>query len=468
MLLHHPFRTLDALLTEDDLQQHSWKELFEACTATHHDHPRDTLRSWAQENRQPVGEDDDDDEEIDPDLAEMDEADWQVYMALFPNAMLPVYDFDDIGRRPLDDGWDIAASRNLWQNIDLMASYIANKRRENAGDMDQHGEDGMPLELDTLQQEQRQIFDRFVEVYMAVLNGEDIPQMRLNIDGTAGCGKTYLIRAICQELRRLAAIHEHRDPIRVLAPSGVAAWNINGRTLHSALSIPATSGPIAPLSGSRLATFQQEWRDVQVTIVDEKSMMGLRMLPKVDARLRQAKALDVPFGGIHIAIIGDFAQLPPVGDRPLYSPPCPVEDKSEGAELSRAGAYLYSTFTESYCLRTVHRQGGNSPAQQQFRHLLTHARDGGLSVDDWKLLMTRQQANVSAPEQELFRESICLFTKTEAVQEANYRQLVALNNPCARILAKHDGGAEQRRQKPPLKTQEGSSPPLCSAVGLKS
>ena len=55
-------------------------------------------------------------------------------------------------------------------------------------------------------------------------------------------------------------------------------------------------------------------------IVDEVSMLGRNMMARVDKGLRQATThLDTPFGGISVILIGDFAQLPPVGDRPLFA-----------------------------------------------------------------------------------------------------------------------------------------------------
>jgi len=77
-----------------------------------------------------------------------------------------------------------------------------------------------------------------MNAYAKILADEEPPQMLLNIDGTAGCGKTYLITAIFQGLRTLADEHDQPDPIRVLAPSGVATLNICSCTLHSGYSFP--------------------------------------------------------------------------------------------------------------------------------------------------------------------------------------------------------------------------------------
>jgi ATP-dependent DNA helicase PIF1 len=163
--------------------------------------------------------------------------------------------------------------------------------------------------------------------------------MLFNIDGTAGCGKTYLIAAICQGLRNLASMHHQPDLIRVFALSGVAALNIHGRTLHSGFSLPLNG--FAPLTGSRLANLQLIWEGVYFIIIDEKSMLGLRTLAKIDSRCRQLFPQNVnkPFGNVSVALVGDFAQLPPVGDTPLDSPPSSIA--SNNGCLSRDGSALY-------------------------------------------------------------------------------------------------------------------------------
>ena len=442
VLLHHPFRNLDDLTKREDGTEHSFAEVFADCQVHHH-HPRDTLRNLAPEAQN----DEDEDEEINVELAEMDEADWQVYTRLFPNTSLPAFTKDDIGHRPLDDGWDLLAAHQQWENVNRMAAYITEQKREIE---EQHGlqdnEGNTLVDLSTLADEQKQVFDRFVDAYKATLDGTVLPSLRLNIDGTAGCGKTYLIRAICQELRRLAHEAGKDNPIRVLAPSGVAAWNISGQTIHSALGLPANNmGSLPPLSGSRLSSLQQQWKGTHFVIIDEKSMLGQRLLAKIDSRLRQLRPLDQPFGGYHMALIGDFAQLPPVGDRALYVLPPPQTDTSDNAQLSRNGFTLYRSFTASFCLKVIHRQQGDSPQQQLFRTLLLNARNGGLTVEDWQVLQSRQDTNVPQQERDSFSETTYLFTKAEAVEDANFRQLVHLNAPCARIKAKHDGGSEAAR-----------------------
>lgn len=73
------------------------------------------------------------------------------------------------------------------------------------------------------------------------------------------------------------------------------------------------------------------------------------------------------------------------------------------------------------CLQVVHRQPVDFEEQNRFRDLLAHAATGGLTLDDWNLLITRPKDRLSPAEQASFSDTICLLTKTEAVREANLR-----------------------------------------------
>lgn len=444
VMLHHPYRSLDELRMVDG-EERSWSELFAACRVAHgRDHPKDCLRDWDDEKDRVEEEEDDDEETVNPDLEVMTEEDWQLYAGMMPNGPIPIFEHGDIGNRPLDQGWDPSAGRSRWQDVNQMAGYIQEQKRARGVDADE--EMGGMVDVDTLAVEQRAVYDAYVDAYRQILDGHEVPPLHLNIDGTAGCGKTYLIHAICQTLRRMAVENARPDPVRVMAPSGVAALNINGRTCHSAFAIPASNGPFKELStGSRLANLQEEYRGVHFFIIDEKSMLGMRMFGRIDSRLRQIRPdkHDVLLGGFHLALFGDFAQLPPVGDRSLYAPA--PRDGGESQQLARQGAHAYKLFTipgSSFQLRTVHRQQG--PEQERFRQLLARASKGGLTRDDWEYLVTRDEQKLSQEVRQGFEDATCLFTKCEAVNEFNLTKLVSSNQPCARVQAKHDGGREAK------------------------
>ena len=75
-------------------------------------------------------------------------------------------------------------------------------------------------------------------------------------------------------------------PVKVIAPTGVAAFNINGATIHSTLSIPIIKNKRSDLDGNRLKQLQERLKNVIYLIIDEKSMVGRRMFALVDKRLR--------------------------------------------------------------------------------------------------------------------------------------------------------------------------------------
>src|SRR3954452_17752118 len=101
-----------------------------------------------------------------------------------------------------------------------------------------------------------------------------------------------------------------KSPVLVLAPTGVVAFNINGTTIHSKLSIPIKNKDL-DLKGERLKQLQNRLEDVQYVIIDEKSMVGRQMLALIYMRLRQAfpNYNNEAFGGRSVIMVEDFGQL---------------------------------------------------------------------------------------------------------------------------------------------------------------
>jgi ATP-dependent DNA helicase PIF1 len=147
-----------------------------------------------------------------------------------------------------------------------------------------------------------------------------------------------------------------------IAPTGIAAYGINGMTAHSALSLPV-KGSFNPLIPSILGRYQQQWKHIKLLIIDEKSMIGRTMAGKMDSQLQQI-ITDEVMGGIGVLLFGDFAQLPPVGDSPLYSSKVPLKP------LSIAGKDVYLSFNLSITLQRIFCQQGDDLISQHFHDLL--------------------------------------------------------------------------------------------------
>ena len=137
------------------------------------------------------------------------------------------------------------------------------------------------------------------------------------IQGTVGMGNSYLIGAIKNTLENLS--HPGKSPLLLLAPTGVADFNISPRIVHSALHIPIKE--INPLRGPSLINIQEDLRNVKYILIDEMSFIGKNILIRIDSRLCQAflENANIPFGGRSIILVDDLGQLPFVMDKPVYA-----------------------------------------------------------------------------------------------------------------------------------------------------
>src|SRR5437764_10194336 len=125
------------------------------------------------------------------------------------------------------------------------------------------------LDYQTLNEKQKLVFKRIESHYNDMLKDNQTEPLRIIVMGTAGTGKTYLINAIRSRLREMTGVRS-KSPVLVLAPTGVTAFNINGITVHSALSIPIIAKDL-DINGERLKQLQNRLQDVIYVIIDEKS-----------------------------------------------------------------------------------------------------------------------------------------------------------------------------------------------------
>ncbi|GAB3711832.1 helix-turn-helix domain-containing protein [Spirosoma flavus] len=126
------------------------------------------------------------------------------------------------------------------------------------------------------------------------------------LTGKAGTGKTTFLHQVKQlSAKRMA----------VVAPTGVAAINAGGVTIHSLFQLPF--GPLVPGSTLRESRkFNKEkirlLRTLDLLIIDEISMVRADVLDGIDEVLRRYRNSGQPFGGVQLLLIGDMQQLPPV------------------------------------------------------------------------------------------------------------------------------------------------------------
>lgn len=150
----------------------------------------------------------------------------------------------------------------------------------------------VPL-LRTLNSAQKEIFYQVRDWCLRKKNGQNPKPFHVFVTGGAGTGKSHLIKCIYYEANRLlATLSDNPDDLSVLltAPTGAAAFNINGLTIHSALGIFKTlSADHAILSEDKINSLRSKLENLQILVIDEISMVNKRLLFFVHERMRQIK-----------------------------------------------------------------------------------------------------------------------------------------------------------------------------------
>ena len=201
-------------------------------------------------------------------------------------------------------------------------------------------------------------------------------QGNLFLTGRAGTGKTTLLRKFMAEAG---------DTAIVLAPTGVAAMNAGGQTLHSFFKFPPRL--IEPPDVKRLRTAKL-MRAAETLIIDEISMVRADMLDAIDRSLKLNRGSKRPFGGVRMILSGDLHQLPPVvrgEEREI------LQERYGGAYFFNAPAFQEAEFA-LLALKHVFRQ-----ADPHFLALLGSLRQGRLTPSD-QAILKRQVSSRSAVE----------------------------------------------------------------------
>jgi hypothetical protein len=205
--------------------------------------------------------------------------------------------------------------------------------------------------------------------------------------GGPGCGKTYVCNVVAKAVADMAASPEvagGKLPPKLLrcATTGAAAALVKGSTYHAKLHL----GPNHIRSDNakvfsdadkrkRFTDFLQEHDAI---MIDECSMLGQQGLGMIEHRLRMRDPL-LPFGGMVVIISGDFWQLPPVCDFPLYAPLATVRTINRKHKSALAATFIPTmmnagAFTR-HQLTQQHRVRGQSEADFAHIQMLGQLRD---------------------------------------------------------------------------------------------
>ena len=225
----------------------------------------------------------------------------------------------------------------------------------------------------------------------------------LFITGRAGTGKSTLLDYFRQTTPK---------KVVVLAPTGVAALNVKGQTIHSFFSFRPD---ITPEKVKRLPALKQKLiQSLDTIIIDEISMVRADLLDCVDLALRLNRGFeDLPFGGLQMILIGDLYQLPPVvtpREQAVFS------GHYESPYFFSAGVFRDKNFRLEYIeLDKVFRQ-----KDQTFLELLNAIRNRSISEEQLARLNSRCLPGFKPKEGEFY---ITLTSTNEAADDLNQEQL---------------------------------------------
>ncbi|KAL8598153.1 hypothetical protein ACOMHN_043224 [Nucella lapillus] len=258
------------------------------------------------------------------------------------------------------------------------------------------------------------------------------PQLLLNISGAAGTGKSFWLNC----LRRY--VKEHGLPssfVKSDAPSGMAAFQIGGQTLHAMLQLPIGNHDLEPLEKDSpcQGKLQDAFSKTAILVIDEKSMIGQKTFFHVSERLKEAKPhrASEPFGGLTVVLLGDWKQLPPVFNSPLYHNPCGSKSRTKAGA---AGCNVYRLFKDVIFFNQIERQAGED--QSLFRNELCRLSEGTFSEQDWQRWKKRDLHLLSREKQKLFLEKAVLaFAYKKDMVRHNIEKVKANNQPIALIKA---------------------------------
>ena len=261
--------------------------------------------------------------------------------------------------------------------------------------------------LSKLNTKQRQIFTHII--HFLIRNPHE--QLRIFLTGGAGVGKSVVIRTLYQALHRLLSSEcgENPEDVRVLlcAYTGLAAYNIQGSTLHSAFCIePNKKLTYKKLSDDKRNTLQTKYKNLAVLIVDEASMVGNEMLSFLYQRLQEIKCNQDPFGGVHIILVGDLFQLRPVGDGWIFG--------DVSSSYSSLAPNLWRSHFTMFELTEIMRQKDDV----QFAELLNRIREGKHTRSDLEVLQSRE-IFVDSPEYQKVKNELHLFPCNSEVDAHN-------------------------------------------------
>ena len=241
------------------------------------------------------------------------------------------------------------------------------------------------------------------------------------LTGKAGTGKTTFLKNVVARAKKRSV---------VVAPTGVAAINAGGATIHSFFQLPLS--PFVP--GAKVESrfdFSKEKRRIiaslDLLIIDEISMVRADLLDAIDTVLRRFRIRSLPFGGVQLLMIGDLQQLTPV---------VTAEDEALLRPYYDTPYFFGSQALEQLDYVTIQLEQVFRQQDSGFLDILNHIRNGQLLPADMQQLQARYQPDFRPQPEEGY---IRLTTHNQSADRYNESELHRLKGASEFYRAEIDG-----------------------------
>ena len=202
------------------------------------------------------------------------------------------------------------------------------------------------------------------------------------ITGPGGSGKSKLIKDIQKDARSC------NKEVQVCALTGCAAvlLECKAKTIHSWGGFGIASGTIHSIVSKIMKSDfkRRNWKHIDILIIDEVSMMSLKIFELLDTLGKKIRNKNAPFGGIQVIFSGDFYQLPPVGNK----------EEIETVQFCFESDLWYETFTKENHIQLIEIFRQKDPI---YAKILNEIREGKLRQSSCKIL----EEHINRPHQEL-------------------------------------------------------------------
>ena len=264
--------------------------------------------------------------------------------------------------------------------------------------------------------------------------GED----HLFITGKAGTGKSTLLDHFCSKAKT--------KPV-VLAPTGVAALNVKGLTIHNFFNFYIDITVEKIIKQKHRPKNPQVYKKLKSLIIDEVSMVRADLMDCVNVFLQKhGPQKNKAFGGVQMIFVGDLYQLPPV---------VTSTEKNIFSSYYKSPFFFSSKAFEGLKLKIIELKKVYRQKDQQFIDLLNRIRNNSINTKDMEVLNSRYRPDFKPKKQDFY---IHLSARNKTADHINEEQLTKLLGKMyqSRAFIEGDFGKEYYPTHPELKFKVGS------------